>query len=61
MKLYTVDCEIHWGQAYTIEAETEQEAIEKAENQFLIDYGLENNYNVGLLGIGIECEEIEPD
>ena len=59
MKTFLVDCSIHWGQGYTVEAETYQEAEREAEKMFISDYELEYCPMTSVLGININSEEIE--
>lgn len=56
---YKVTCEVHIGDDYEIEANSEQEAEDIAYNMFVKDYGLEDN--ILILGFGVikDIEEIE--
>lgn len=58
---YKVECEIHIGDNYEVEADSEQEATDIAYDKFVTDYGLENN--MFILGFGVikDVEEIEDE
>jgi hypothetical protein len=59
MGKYIVDCGINWGSKYSVEADTPQDAEEKAKKMFLTDYCLTDNPQVSGLGIDIDIEEAE--
>ncbi len=59
--MYNVDCSIYWGSKYTVEVDSENEAILKAQDMFLKDYSLDGNPNVRGLGIDSEVEELESE
>ena len=58
---YSVDCSIHWGSKYVVEADSENEAILKAQDMFIKDYSLDDNPNVWGLGVDSEVEELESE
>lgn len=61
MKRYKVDCEIHIGDDYVVEAESEQEAEEIAYDMFVADYGLEDNMCILGFGVVRDVEEVDED
>lgn len=61
MAKYLVDCSVHWGSKYEIEAGSCGEAESKGEKQFLKDYALENHPMTHLLGVNVDVEEEEED
>lgn len=58
---YRVSCEVHIGDAYEIEANSEQEAEDMAYVMFVEDYGLEDNFLVLGFGVVKDVEEVESE
>ena len=59
--MYSVNCSIYWGSKYVVEADSENEAVLKAQDMFLKDYLLDGNPNVRGLGVDSEVEELESE
>ncbi len=57
--MYSVDCSIYWGSKYVVEADSENEAVLKAQDIFIRDYSLNENPNILGLGIDSEVEELD--
>lgn len=56
---YNVECEVHIGDNYEVEADSEQEAEDIAYNMFVEDYGLKDNSTILGFGIIKNIEEVE--
>lgn len=56
---YKVECEIHIGDNYEVEANSEQEAKDIAYNMFVEDYGLKDNSTILGFGVIKNIEEVE--
>lgn len=58
---YKVDCEIHIGDTYEIDATSEAEAESMAYDMFVADYGLEDNMCILGFGVVKDVEEVDED
>lgn len=56
---YKVDCEIHIGDTYKIDATSEEEAESTAYDMFVADYGLEDNMCILGFGVTQDVEEVD--
>lgn len=61
MAKYLVDCEVHWGSKYEVEANSYEEAESKGRELFLKDYELENHPMTYVLGVNVDVEEEDED
>lgn len=55
---YNVECEVHIGDNYEVEADSEQEASDIAYDIFIKDYGLKNNPTILGFSIIKNIEEV---